>query len=111
MSEVKTEVASKVVSKVIITDKQLIELIAERSKYKKYEVNDVLSALHKVLSQELLKGNSVQLSGIGTFSLKEIQPRTFVSAIDGVEYVTQKSTSCSLKIDGYLRNALNSKGG
>lgn len=59
-------------AKVSRTD--LIKRVAKDCNYYEYEVDDVLSALSRVLLETLSNGESVLLEGIGTFEVQ--QPKT-----------------------------------
>lgn len=52
-----------------ITQKNLAQQISGRSSLTSGDVNNVIQNLLELLPQELIKGNSVQLSDFGTFRL------------------------------------------
>jgi hypothetical protein len=59
--------------KTTITNKQLITSVAKSCKYYTYEVEDVFEHLIKVLQQELAKGNSVRLTGLGKLKMQKLK--------------------------------------
>lgn len=56
---------------------ELIKRVAEDCEYYTYEVDDVLSALSRVLLDALTKGESVLIEGIGTFEIAQPRALTY----------------------------------
>lgn len=61
------------VKKTTVTNKQIIASVSKSCKYHAYEVEDVLTHLIKVLQQELAKGNSVRLTGLGKLKMQKLK--------------------------------------
>lgn len=59
-----------------VTFKKLIEAVAESCKYHKYEVEDVLVHLTKVLQKILVEEKSVRLTGLGKINMKKLTTRS-----------------------------------
>ena len=57
--------------------KELTRLIADEINYNIYEVNDVLKGFTDVLQEELSKGHSVKIMGLGVFHRKDNPPKNF----------------------------------
>ena len=55
--------------------KELVAAIAEKSDLSKKDAEAALNATLAVITAELEKGNDVQLTGFGTFSVKTRAPR------------------------------------
>lgn len=56
--------------------KKLIEAVAESCKYHKYEVEDVLVHLGKVLQKILVEEKSVRVNGLGKINIKKLKTRS-----------------------------------
>ncbi len=59
-----------------VTFKKLIEAVAESCNYHKYEVEDVLVHLSKVLQKILVEEKSVRLTGLGKINMKRLKTRS-----------------------------------
>ena len=58
-----------------MSQQQLIEQLAERTKTTKAEAKRSLETLTAILSEALQNGERIQLPGLGTFDIQESAPR------------------------------------
>ncbi|MBQ8416935.1 MAG: HU family DNA-binding protein [Clostridia bacterium] len=59
-----------------MTKSQWIDAAAKESGMTKKQLNDAYDALAKVFGERIAEGESVQLSGFGTFSVRKREART-----------------------------------
>ena len=59
-----------------MTKSQWIEKAAKNSSLTKKELNDAYHALSEALLESLLEGESVQISGLGTFTVRQQEAHT-----------------------------------
>ena len=91
----------------VVTHNELVSLVADSCGYFKYEVEDVLTSLARVLSERIKEGHDIKLEGIGEFSRKVSKQRMFRSSFTGQYHNVDTKVSISLKPDGCLKRALN----
>ena len=58
--------------------KDIISKIAQASDFTKPQVDELLSTTISVITQEVLAGKTVQIQGLGAFSVKEKRERVMV---------------------------------
>lgn len=92
-----------------IKHKDLVKQLALHSGLYQKEIEDVLHSLAVTLAQNLAKGASVSIKGIGSFCTKQTSPRVLKSPLKGIEYKLESKTVCKFKPDAMLRNAVNQK--
>lgn len=63
-------------SRKAVSFKKLIEAVAESCEYHKYEVEDVLVHLSKVLQKILVQEKSVRITGLGKINMKKLKTRS-----------------------------------
>jgi nucleoid DNA-binding protein len=103
-----------------VTDHQLIKLISAHSKYHEYEVRDILRAMVYITQSELVKGNTVQIRGLGTWATFLIPERSWYNAhLDlhmtkpeeyRIGYRCDADIKGAVKKDSFLREDIESKG-
>jgi len=86
--------------------KALIALVAERTTYLKYEVEDILRGLTEVLQDEIQQGNSVKLQGLGVFSPKVNSPKNYTLP-SGEQRVSEGSMGVHFKSDAFMNRVIN----
>jgi nucleoid DNA-binding protein len=86
----------------VVRTKQLINIVANTTKYHKYEVEDIMAHLIEHMQIILAGGDSVKLSGIGTLSVKTFKPRliTFEGQAPKMSY---NAVGMSIKLDETMR--------
>lgn len=88
-----------------VKTKELVRLVSNSSKYRIYEVEDVLSHLVAHIQNLLGEGKSVKLNGIGTISRKYFKPRVF--KMHGQQPVmVYNQVSLTIKLDFTMKNFL-----
>ncbi len=88
-----------------VKTKELIRLVSNSTKYRLYEVEDVVSHLIAHMQNLLGEGKSVKLSGIGTISRKYFKPRVF--NMHGRQPVmVYNQVSLTIKLDSTMKNFL-----
>ena len=91
----------------LISNKELIELLAEQSRYYKYQIEDILYALAVVLQEQLNQGNDIKIKGVGTFSRKNPRRLKNYSKYLGDYLDTWTKVSVKYKPDTLMLNSLN----
>ena len=86
--------------------KALIALVAEHTTYLKYEVEDILRGLTEVLQDELQRGHSVKIMGIGVFSPKVNSPKNYTLP-SGEQRVSEGSMGVQFKADAFMNRVVN----
>lgn len=90
-----------------VTHKQIIKAVAARTKYREYEVEDVLHGLALVMQEELNNNRMLCLKGVGMFNLRISKPRTFTARFNGQTYTVEPKRGVALKPDVYMQNSIN----
>jgi len=86
--------------------KALISLISDSTGYLKGETEDILRGLTDVLQDELQRGNSVKLQGLGVFSPKVNSKRNFTLP-SGEQRVSEGSMGVQFKADAFMNRVVN----
>jgi len=86
--------------------KAFIGLISESTGYLKGETEDILRGLTDVLQDELQRGNSVKLQGLGVFSPKVNSPKNYTLP-SGEQRVSEGSMGVHFKSDAFMNRAVN----
>lgn len=84
----------------------LISLVSDSTGYLKGETEDILRGLTDVLQDELQRGNSVKLQGLGVFSPKVNSKRNFTLP-SGEQRVSEGSMGVQFKADAFMNRAVN----
>ena len=90
-----------------LTNKELINIISENSKYHKYQIEDILHALAVAVSYSLREGYDVKIRGLGTFTPKPPRRITNYSPYSGKHMDKMTKSSCKFKPDTLILNLLN----
>lgn len=90
-----------------VTHKQLVELIAQHSKYHAYEVQDILHSLACCLQEQMQQGNRVKITGLGWFHA--FQPKQYFkrNILLNKDMLHVPAITCSFKPDSYMKTYLN----
>ena len=90
--------------------KALIGLISDSTGYLKGETEDILRGLTDVLQDELQRGNSVKIAGIGVFSPK-VNPKRNFTLPSGEQRVSEGSMGVQFKADAFMNRVVNEEQG
>ena len=91
-----------------LSHKDLINLVAEYSKYHKYEVEDILHFVAVGIAEILQSGRGVHFKGLGYFMPKKRTPYKFKNAfLNGKKTMTNPRQSMSCRPDHYMKYSLN----
>jgi len=90
-----------------MTKAELISRLAEKTSASKKDVDRVLSALAEIIVDETKAGQSVPLTGLGTFSLAERSARPGRNPKTGEPITIQASKSIKFKPGKAIKDALN----
>lgn len=85
---------------------ELVSAIAEKTGLSKKEAEASVNALTEVVGEAVAKGDSVQLVGFGTFSLKERAARKGRNPQTGAEIDIPASRSVGFKVGKKLKDSL-----
>ncbi len=86
---------------------ELVTAIAEKAHLSKKEADSALKAFTEVVTEELKKGEKIQLVGFGTFEVKERAERTGRSPRSGEEMVIPASKVPKFKAGKALKDMIN----
>lgn len=93
----------------IISNKEIINLVANSSGYFKYQCEDILHFLAVVLAEQIKDGNSVKIKGLGLFEPKKQRiVKNYSPYINEYLNVLSKK-NCKFKADLLFLNKLNDK--
>lgn len=85
---------------------ELIAMIAESSKYHKFEVEDIMMHLVGNVQILLASGEPVKLPGLGTFNRRRVKPRVYYSPLLEKHFMLYTSDSVSFKPDWHLQRVM-----
>ena len=86
--------------------KELVAAIAEKSDLSKKDAEAALNATLAVITAELEKGNAVQLTGFGTFSVKTRAPREGKNPRTGERVAIPETKAPTFKAGKALKDAV-----
>ena len=86
---------------------QLIEVVVQKTNMKKKDVEACITAFVDATTAAMISGEKVQISGLGTFSVKEKAARTGRNPQTGEEMTIAASKSPKFKAGKALKDALN----
>ena len=86
---------------------ELVASMAEKTGMKKTEVEKVLKAFTETVTDELKKGEKIQLVGFGTFEVSERAERTGRNPQTGAEMVIPASKAPKFKAGKALKDMIN----
>ena len=87
--------------------KELVVAIAEKSEVSKKDAEKVLQAFTEVVSEQLQKGEKIQLVGFGTFEVSERAARTGRNPKSGEEMTIPASKAPKFKAGKALKDLVN----
>lgn len=91
----------------MISTAQLIREIADVSDYKIYEVQDIITALTAVITDNMLKGEAIKFEHLFIISPKVNAPRNYMDATALKRRVSTGSVSAKIKLAMHLKQKLN----
>ena len=86
---------------------ELVAAVAEQADISKKDAEKVLKAFVDVVTEEMKKGEKVQLVGFGTFEVSERAERTGRNPQSGKEMVIPASKAPKFKAGKALKDAVN----
>ena len=97
----------KILGGIIMNKKELVVAMAEKSEMSKKDVEKALQAFTDVVSEQLQKGEKIQLVGFGTFEVSERAARTGRNPKSGEEMVIPASKAPKFKAGKALKDVVN----
>ena len=85
---------------------ELIASVAEKAGLKKVDVDKVLKAFTETVTDELKKGEKIQLVGFGTFEVSERAARTGRNPQTGAEMTIAASKAPKFKAGKALKDSI-----
>ncbi len=101
------EILEEFLGGIIMNKKELVVAIAEKSEVSKKDAEKVLQAFTEVVSEQLQKGEKIQLVGFGTFEVSERAARTGRNPKSGEEMVIPASKAPKFKAGKALKDVVN----
>ena len=86
---------------------ELVAAMAEKSQLSKKDAESALKAFIDVVSEEMQKGEKIQLVGFGTFEVSERAARTGRNPQTGAEMTIAASKAPKFKAGKALKDSLN----
>ena len=86
---------------------ELIAAVAEKAELSKKDAEKALKAFTDVVSEELVKGEKIQLVGFGTFEVAEREEREGRNPKTGEKMMIAASRSPKFKAGKALKDAIN----
>ena len=86
---------------------ELIAAVAEKAEISKKDAEKAIKAFTDVVSEELVKGEKIQLVGFGTFEVSERAARTGRNPQTGAEMTIPASKSPKFKAGKALKDLVN----
>ena len=91
----------------MISTAQLIREVSKESEYNIYEVEDIITALTKVIANKMLEGEAIKFEHLFIISPKVNAPRNYMDATALKLRVSTGSVSAKIKLAAYLKQKLN----
>lgn len=85
---------------------ELLAIVAERLDFSKKDTEEVVDTLLDVISEALVKGDKVVLSGFGTFEVRERIGRTGVNPRTGEPITIPSQKTPAFKVGKALKDQL-----
>ena len=86
---------------------ELVAALAQKAELSKKDAEKALAAFVDVVTENLKKGEKVQLVGFGTFESKERPARVARNPRTGEEITIDASRTASFKVGKALKDSLN----
>ena len=86
---------------------ELVAAIAESANLSKKDAESALKAFVDVVTEELKKGEKIQLVGFGTFEVSERAARTGRNPLTGAEMTIAASKAPKFKAGKALKDSIN----
>ena len=86
---------------------ELVAAMAEKTQLSKKDAEAALKAFTEVVTEELKKGEKIQLVGFGTFEVSERAARTGRNPQTGAEMTIAASKAPKFKAGKALKDAIN----
>lgn len=103
MSTTENEVQEESTS-TVIQKKEFVRMLAKKTGYRIYEVEDILHGLAILIGIEIAKGNTVKVKGLGDFIYKKPRKITHYSTMTGKNLDVISKTTCKFKPESVLLN-------
>ena len=101
------EILEEFLGGIIMNKKELVVAMAEKSEMSKKDVEKALQAFTDVVSEQLQKGEKIQLVGFGTFEVSERAARTGRNPKSGEEMTIPASKAPKFKAGKALKDLVN----
>lgn len=89
----------------VLSRAEFMQLIADKSGFKKGDIDEVLNAFREILLEEVLqKGNEIRIREFGTFKRKELSARTGRNPRTGESMDIAASSSVSFSCSSSLKS-------
>ncbi len=89
-----------------MTKKELIDVVAEKTGSTKVSAKETVDVVFAAISEELAKGETVDLSGFGKFTVKERAARKGVNPATGESIEIAASKAVSFKVAKALKESV-----
>lgn len=93
----------------LVNYKALVNLVAERTDYLVYEVEDVLEGFRQVITEALQNNKEIRFEHLFTIKPKHFAPRTLVTPKTNTTHEVPASTGVTVRASGALKHALNAE--
>ena len=90
-----------------MTKTELISAIAQKTEFTKKDSEKFLNAALEAITEELVKGNKVQITGFGTFEVKERKERIGVNPRTKAEIKIAASKAPSFKAGKAFKDTIS----
>ena len=90
-----------------MTKAELVSAIAQKTEFTKKDSEKFLNADLEAITEELAKGNKVQITGFGTFEVKERAERTGVNPRTKEEITIAASKAPAFKAGKAFKDAVD----
>lgn len=90
-----------------MTKAELVSAIAQKTEFTKKDSEKFLNAALEAITEELAKGNKVQITGFGTFEVKERAERTGVNPRTKEEITIAASKAPAFKAGKAFKDAVD----
>lgn len=90
-----------------MTKTTLIEAVAAKTELKKADAEKAVNALIEAISEALVAGDKVQVTGFGTFEVRENAERKGVNPQTGAKITIKASKTAKFSAGKTLRDAVN----
>lgn len=90
-----------------MTKTSLIEAVIAKTEIKKADADKVFNAVIDAITEALVAGDKVQITGFGTFEVKEVAERQGVNPKTGEKITIKAGKSAKFSAGKSLKDAVN----